>query len=243
MKDYYIKNAHLSYKNNNFSDIYKRYIKRQRYSAFNIETTHRCRLQCPFCQRQKKYGKEKVKVAGELSYSSLKKIYNFTNAINLCGQISDPIYHTNLLEILRIRKKDYPNTLLTIRTNGSGKKIKWWEEAYKLSDNYTYWVFGLDGGSQHTANIYRVGTSFDEVFEVMRLGAKTNANITWQFILFEHNEHELDTVKRMCKENKINLEVIYSHRWPDEKKHLGIKKSSLQKQIPILKEKETYVNS
>ena len=81
----------------NFNIFYKNYIEQQKRSVFNIETTHRCRLQCPFCQRQRKGGKEKVKNAGELSYESFEKIFNFTDKISLCGQISDPIYHTDLL--------------------------------------------------------------------------------------------------------------------------------------------------
>ena len=83
-----------------FNKFYKSYIKIQKKAYFNIETTSRCRLQCPFCQRQRKGGKEKVKQAGEMSYQDMRKIYNFTDNINFCGQISDPIYHTDFLKIL-----------------------------------------------------------------------------------------------------------------------------------------------
>lgn len=226
--------------NSNFSEFYKSYINIQRKACFNIETTHRCRLQCPFCQRQRIGGKEKIKSAGEMSYESMRKMYNFTNNINLCGQISDPIYHKNLLKILEIKKNEYPKKKMQIRTNGSGKKLSWWNKAYDLSDRTVDWIFGLDGASQDTANIYRIGTNFTEVFEAMILGVKKSAKIEWQFILFEHNEHELELVKKLCKENKIKLNVIYSDRWPIEKKHTGIKKSNLQKEIPRNKYAKQY---
>lgn len=225
---------------NSFYKFYKSYIDNQRKASFNIETTHRCRLQCPFCQRQRIGGKEKIKSAGEMSYDSMRKIYNFANSMNLCGQISDPIYHTDLLKILEIKKNEYPKNKMQIRTNGSGKKLSWWEKAYDLSDWTVEWTFGLDGASEDTANIYRVGTSFTEVFKAMTLGVKKSARIEWQFILFEHNEHELELVKKLCKENGIILRVVYSDRWPKEKEHLGIKKSNLQKEIPRNKYGKKY---
>tara|TARA_Y200000002_G_scaffold382915_1_gene402038 strand:- start:4632 stop:5321 length:690 start_codon:yes stop_codon:yes gene_type:complete len=224
----------------NFRSFYKSYINRQKKAFFNIETTHRCRLQCPFCQRQRRGGKEKVKLAGEFSYDSFRKVYDFTNCINFCGQISDPIYHTNFLKILEIKKNEYPNNKMYIKTNGSGKKLSWWEKAYDLSDKTTEWTFGLDGASQNTANIYRVGTDFDNVFKAMQLGVKMSLDIIWQFILFEHNEHELELAKKLSRNNGIVLNVIYSNRWPQEKEHLGLKKSRLQKEIPVQKYGKKY---
>ena len=226
----------------NFNIFYKNYIEQQKRSVFNIETTHRCRLQCPFCQRQRKGGKEKVKNAGELSYESFEKIFNFTDKVSLCGQISDPIYHTDLLKILRIKNKRFANKRLEIRTNGSGKKIDWWKEAYALSDKKTIWVFGLDGASQETANIYRIGTDFKNVFEVMKLGVKSKALIIWQFILFEHNEHEIELVKKLCNDNDIILHLMYSDRWPKEKEHLNIRKSNLQEKSRDFKYSVRYAN-
>ena len=220
---------------NNFHSLYKSYINHQKNAYFNIETTHRCRLQCPFCQRQRKGGKEKVKLANEFSYDSFRKVYDFTNHINFCGQISDPIYHTDFLKILEIKKNEYPQKRMQIRTNGSGKKISWWEKAYDLCDETIEWTFGLDGASQNTANIYRVGTAFNDVFKIMKLGVKKSLNIVWQFILFEHNEHELELAKKISNENGITLLTIYSNKWPKEKEHLGLKKSSLQKEVPIHK--------
>ena len=226
--------------NNSFHDFYQRYIEVQKSVAWNIETTSRCRLQCPFCQRQREGGKEKVKAAGEMSYESFRKIYNFTTSINFCGQISDPIYHTDFLKILEIKKNEYPKHRMQIRTNGSGKKISWWEKAYDLSDKTIQWIFGLDGASQEVANIYRVNTNFDEVFNAMLLGVKKSAIIKWQYILFKHNEHELELAKKLCEENGIILNVLYSNRWPKiEVKKTGIKKSTFQKYIPQTKITET----
>ena len=102
--------------------------------------------------------------------------------------------------------------------------------------------FGLDGASQETANIYRVGTDFKNVFEVMKLGVKSKALIIWQFILFEHNEHEIELVKKLCNDNDIILHLMYSDRWPKEKEHLNIRKSNLQEKSKEFKHMVRYVN-
>lgn len=234
---------------NDFIKFYKSYIKIQKKAYFNIETTSRCRLQCPFCQRQRKGGKEKIKLAGEMSYEDMRKIYNFTDNINFCGQISDPIYHTDFLKILEIKKNEYPSKKMSIRTNGSGKKLNWWEMAYDLCDETTSWIFGVDGASQETANLYRIGTNFNQVFKIMQIGVRRNIPIEWQFILFKHNEHELEIAKKLCDENGIILNVIYSNRWPKETLHLGINKSSIQikketktQKIPVQKYGKRYFN-
>ena len=74
----------------------------------------------------------------------------------------------------------------------------------------------------------------------MLLGVKKSAIIKWQYILFKHNEHELELAKKLCEENGIILNVLYSNRWPKKKvEETGIKKSTFQKYIPQTKITET----
>ena len=91
---------------------------------------------------------------------------------------------------------------------------------------HDHWVFGLDGASQESANVYRIGTNFDNVLEAMKLGASLGFTITWQYILFQHNEHELEKAREIARVHKINFALVYSNRWP--KDHQGIFKSQLQ---------------
>ena len=134
---------------------------------------------------------------------------------------------------------EFPDLKLRINTNGSGKSLNWWKKAYAVSDKKTHWFFGLDGASQESANVYRIGTNFDNVLEAMKLGASLGFEITWQYILFQHNEHELENAKEIARVHKINFALVYSNRWP--KDHQGIFKSQLQnKTISIHSANKVY---
>ena len=53
---------------------------------------------------------------------------------------------------------------LRIATNGSGKKLEWWEKVFNHLDNRDRVCFGLDG-LQDTAHLYRINTDFFQVFD------------------------------------------------------------------------------
>jgi MoaA/NifB/PqqE/SkfB family radical SAM enzyme len=150
----------------------------------------------------------------DITMENLKKITDFSEFVCFCGQISDPIYHANFLSLLehvsKIKDKKF-----SINTNGTRKKIEWWKRAFELTKDNVKWVFGLDGTDQETANIHRVNTRFDEVMEVMKLGASMGCYIEWQFIVFRHNEHQLELAKSMAKEIGVDLNVRISGRWLD----------------------------
>jgi hypothetical protein len=65
----------------------------------------------------------------------------------------------------------------------------------------------IDGASQETYSKYRVGGDFDTVISNVRqivqhkkAYATTYPRLTWQFIIFGHNEHELPRARRMANE-------------------------------------------
>ena len=189
----------------NFDLLYKDYLQATYSAQWNIETGFRCRLQCPYCQRQRKEAKQKIKAASEISIETFLKLGDSCRELVLCGQISDPLYHPKLIEILEIKSAEFSDLKLRINTNGSGKSLNWWKKAYAVSDEKTHWIFGLDGASQESANVYRIGTNFDNVLEAMKLGASLGLEISWQYILFQHNEHELDKAREIARVHKINF--------------------------------------
>lgn len=210
----------------NFSKLYYEYATRViKESSVNTDFTHRCRLECPFCQRQRPTGKPKVKRSKDMSVSDFRKLISSVQMIHLCGQIGDPIYNRNFHECLEIKSTEYPKKRLGIHTNGSGKSMDWWKKTYELSDAKTYITFGLDGLDQETLNTYRVNSNFDEVWNAILLGKKMAVDVRWQFIVFGHNEHQLEDAKKLAKEHSITFNLIKSSRWPTYNKD-KIKKPS-----------------
>jgi len=202
--------------NNEFAIFYKSYVDITKKRSCNVDITYRCPLECPFCQRQREGAKQKISNSSDITFEDYNKLLSYFKNFNLCGQISDPIYHKNFLEILDL-SRNTKQTSFTIHTNGTRKKLSWWKPAFEKTDSRFIWIFGLDGTDQETANIYRVNTRYDEVLEVMKLGAALGKIIHWQFIVFKHNEHQIEEARKIAKENNIQLIILKSSRWEEHK--------------------------
>jgi MoaA/NifB/PqqE/SkfB family radical SAM enzyme len=199
--------------NKEYAAFYKSYIDCVKQRGVSLEITGKCPLQCPFCSRQNPEHKAEVLKSPDVSLSDLSKSLSFfSGKIRFVGQISDPIYHRNFLHFIKLCSKNQKRKF-SIHTTGTRKKQRWWKVAFAISGKNVRWVFGLDGTDQETANIYRVNTRFDEVISAMRLGASMGVEVIWQFIVFRHNEHQVETAKCLAKEIGVTLEIIISDRW------------------------------
>lgn len=186
------------------------YVIHQRRSRPNIDTSHRCVFRCPQCIRQKIISQDQIRRSFDLSEESFQKIFDYyTNGVSFCGQISDPIYHPNFLNLLKIcdghRKK------IRIATVGSGKSDAWWDEAYSYGVGENAWYFGVDGIDKKS-EIYRIGSNFDDVWKRMNQGRDLGHVIVWQYIIFGYNEHEIDRAIEIAKREDFSLMLISTNR-------------------------------
>jgi len=79
----------------------------------------------------------------------------------------------------------------------------------------------LDGTTQETYRRYRVGGQFEQVIQNIRLinHYKSLAHspypfLTWQFIVFGHNEHEIPQARRMARE--LNMRFRLKLSWNEK---------------------------
>ena len=193
---------------NSFSSFYADYVNS--CTKFNLDITNKCPLQCPFCVRQDVQFKTLQKGSVDIDIENMFKIIKKANSISFCGQISDPIYHPKFSEILTLCST-HRTKKFNVNTNGTRKSMDWWREVFTHKN--IDWIFGLDGASQETANIYRINTNFEEVLSVMKLGVSMGRSIIWQFIPFKHNEHEIEQAKQLARDNGITLKLLLSNRW------------------------------
>lgn len=177
----------------------------------NLDISNKCILQCPACDRQ--IDKSMVTRARDITLDDYQKIIDVFPNVMLCGQISDPIYHPKFLELLKMSKV---LKYLGVSTNGSGKKIQWWEQAFEISieNNNMNWRFALDG-LPNESHIYRINQDGEHVWEIMKLGKSMGANITWQYIPFLYNENNIDKAIEMAKEQDIEFMLKISSRHPE----------------------------
>ena len=84
-------------------------------------------------------------------------------------------------------------------------------------------IISIDGLSEETYKKYRIGGSLDKVIDGTKnlVKAKKRLNsrtpfIIWQFIVFKHNEGEVEEVKRLGKELGVNQVAIKPAQVYDE---------------------------
>ena len=178
----------------------------------DIELTSYCNIDCPGCFRQVKRKKvDHILDKDVLTYKQIKKWINkktFPNCklINFCGSIDEPTLHPELLQIL----DHFDGVNINISSNGSTKTESFWK---KLGEKKISVFFGVDGTDQESLEKYRIGSNFKKVQENFRAFINAGGKATWQFIVFEHNEHLIKDAKRMAKEEGFSdFRLIYSHR-------------------------------
>lgn len=186
------------------------YVQNQRFARPNLDISHRCILRCPQCIRQKSESQSQIKRSFDIAHTDFAKILNYyDNGITFCGQISDPIYHPNFLDFLKMCNGQ--GRAIRIATNGSGKKLEWWEEAFSYGKGENAWYFGVDGIDEKS-ELYRVGSNFKNVWEMMKLGKSLGQIIVWQYIIFGYNEHDVERAKEIAADEGFALLFIRTNR-------------------------------
>jgi organic radical activating enzyme len=190
--------------------------------SWHIEPTSKCLLECPLCDRTWFYEKFKKRLTNEIDIEQLVKFFkDHSPIVNMCGNNGDPIYHSKFHELCSELKKI--NCKISITTNGSGKKKEWWEKLCSIlshDDNITFSIDGLED----TNHLYRKNAKWNSIMDAIDVVTKFTMNTTWKYIVFKHNQHQIEDAKSMSKTLGIkNFQLEKSDRWwkqdlmPDEK--------------------------
>lgn len=190
---------------------YEEYMMHQAHNAFcNLDMCSKCVLECPGCQRQASLSKNKIKKATAISLDNFRKMADYFTYINMCGQISDPVYHSKFKEILAITN-EYPDKKFRVSTAAHQKNIDWYKDAYSIHGDNVTWRFGLDNLPGEVPE-YRIKQNSKLVFEAMFLGAKLGKKVQWQFIVFDFNQHKIEEAQQIAKNNNVEIIMVISDR-------------------------------
>ena len=225
--------------------MYKWPILLNEITRLQIELTSYCNANCPSCERYDYYYDNSNPYGRKLnnnhiSISDFEKWINhdFKNLkkIHFCGNIDEPTLNPDLLKICDYINSRYPYVEIWIATNGGTKNKKFWQ---KLANFNTVVVFGIDGLSD-TNHIYRKNVSWLKLEQNYKSYIKHGGKAIWQFIVFEHNKHQLLSAKKMSEDNNF---FAFNEKYSERENHevIEIKKHNLEKQN--LKCKATHLNS
>jgi MoaA/NifB/PqqE/SkfB family radical SAM enzyme len=135
--------------------------------------------------------------------------------ITMCGDIGDPIYASEYLEIIDYIKTHNDRIHVYTITNGSYRKTEWWREFAKISNQYDTVNFSIDGYDNHSNNLYRVGSDWDSIMQGMNIMCQeSSAFVYWATILFQFNQDHLDRIKQQARHAGCDgLQLTYSTKF------------------------------
>lgn len=173
----------------------------------HLEPTQLCQASCPMCDRNKNGGE--VNQYLKMTSLSLEDIHHLfpvdflkqLNKIYMCGNHGDPIFAPDCLEMFRYFR-DVPK--LSITTNGGWRDPEWWEELASLNVKVN---FSIDGLSD-TNHLYRQGVKWDKVEENLDAFTSAGGIADWTFLVFNHNEHQVEEAERFAKLLGVNKFIV-----------------------------------
>ncbi len=181
--------------------------------AIHFEITDKCNASCPQCARNKHGGPVNPYLPlQEVYLDDFKEIIpisiiNKLKRFYMCGNYGDPIVGRDTLEIFKYLRKINSQLNLSMNTNGSAQKTNWWEELAVIIDKKGDVKFGIDG-LEDTHHLYRKGTSFNKIIENAQAFIKAGGDAIWEFLVFRHNEHQLDEAKALSEELGFSKFVV-----------------------------------
>ena len=180
-----------------------------RFPKINLDITHRCTLQCQRCNRAI-FAARGQKVPGEdMTMENFKKVIDYFEEVYFCGQISDPIFHPQFIEFLKLLK----GRKTVVHTAASHKPEKWYKEAFEANTG-AYWTFGIDGLPKDSHK-YRINQDGEKLFKMACMAAKIVDKVKWQYLIFSYNENDIEEARKMAKDNNLILELQKSSRFWD----------------------------
>ena len=178
-----------------------------RFPKINLDITHRCTLQCQRCNRAI-FAARGQKVPGEdMTMENFKKVIDYFEEVYFCGQISDPIFHPQFIEFLKLLK----GRKTVVHTAASHKPEKWYKEAFEANTG-AYWTFGIDGLPKDSHK-YRINQDGEKLFKMACMAAKMGLLVKWQYLIFNYNEKDIEEARKMAKDNNLILELQKSSRF------------------------------
>lgn len=166
-----------------------------------VDPTMYCNLRCPACPTGAQAGlRPKASMPWELYQRFIDEVGDYLFKLYLYN-LGEPLLHKQAPEMIRYAKEKDIFVMLS-----SNLSLHLGDETLRklVQSGLDVLMVALDGVTPETYQQYRRGGDFELVKSNMlrirelkeQLGYKT-PRVTWQFLVFQHNEHEVAT---MCSE-------------------------------------------
>lgn len=172
--------------------------------VLHIEPTDVCQAECPLCARETDLNFDK-RNRHQLSVDMLAQLLPEGLVANLdkmfmCGNYGDPAAGNHTIAIYEWFRKQNPNIVLGMNTNGGIGTTFWWHSLGKIFDqSCDYVVFSIDG-LEDTNNDYRINVNWNKVMQNAQAFIAAGGSAHWDMLVYQHNEHQVDACEQLAKE-------------------------------------------
>jgi MoaA/NifB/PqqE/SkfB family radical SAM enzyme len=208
------------------------------FSQLHIELTNACNAACPMCTRHH-LNSPLIRPDLELEQITIDKFQKYfppeviekMQIILFCGVHGDPGMAKDLYEICEYISKCNKETAVRINTNGGMRNPEFWSKmgtlfAAQRQDHWRWEITWSIDGLEDTNHLYRRNVVWKKVIENAQAFIDAGGYANWDYLIFKHNEHQLDTAKELSK--KMGFAYFYP------KKSLGVDDGQKLVRMPAL---------
>lgn len=175
-----------------------------------VDPSNICNLHCPCCPTGQQRG---TRSQTQMSFDSFKKVMDklgkYLLHIDFCNW-GEPLLNRDIAKMAKYAKKYAPS--MKVDTNLNVDMTPEFAEEL-ITSGLDRITMSVDGASQETYEKYRRAGNYAKAIENMKLLVETKKrfkgsgpHLHWQFLVFKHNEHELEKAKELSK--KIGVDSI-----------------------------------
>ena len=176
-----------------------------------IEPGNICNLKCPLCPTG---AGENGANKGFMKFELFKKIFDQLKdnleTVNLYNW-GEPLLNKDLCKIINYIKSYKKDIFVVTSTNLNIDNKSVLVELLKSGIDEI--IVSCDGASKEAYGKYRVGGDFDLVMQNLQFlsdekrRSGSNADIVWNFLVFRHNEHEIELARSIANKLGVSFRV------------------------------------
>jgi MoaA/NifB/PqqE/SkfB family radical SAM enzyme len=168
-----------------------------------VDPTNFCQLQCPFCPTgSRRDVRAKAVMDPELFARLMRELGPYLLHADFMNW-GEPLLNPRIFSMVALARSYGAETAISTNLNhlapGMAEDI--------VACGLDRLVVSIDGASQETYAKYRVNGDFGKVMENLkavlaarRAAGAAHPRVIWQFLVFRHNEHEIEKARALAKE-------------------------------------------
>lgn len=172
---------------------------------WHFEISGKCTLKCPRCPRNEAvavpWHNKEIDLTLFSRILSPDLLRDHVKRITMCGDIGDPIYASQFIEIIRYIKQNNPRIHVFTITNGSYRNADWWRSLATVSNEFDTVNFSVDGYDHASNNLYRINSDWASIMQGMEIMCNESQSfVNWAAIAFRFNQDHFPRMIGMAQD-------------------------------------------